>query len=591
MLVAVSFFVDSVCYSISSSEERTLRPRLLTEKASIGTKNNSNISWDRGRREFIINLTLAMAAVAGGVSAGVGYSFNKRIHPFRFDTSNIERQQEEYDFETRSLINELVLLKTKKMPHNKILQYCENIKGRLVEKEDENMKVYDKIAYDKATEVILPYLLNFLTDEDVNGLDSVSVKWGINLVKEDIMKFLFEMLIMDTTVPIDIMSLIVETIGKCLEYEDNFRGEDVLFQKYFPNIDPEDVLNFSIRQRAEFDLEQIRADFHSNPIQNLALQQSSVRKPAERSMATDMVYRFFLLNGTPLYIEESLSMIRKRETEDVHYVSEEDRDVIKELQRLPKKIRKYCLESAAAHNLPPRLLVGTIIFNSSRRNYGIESGIRILRKRGGVDDSTQKFLHKIARYMPNKMGSAELKDAIGGIIFDGKTTIGITQIRPAWVRRYRAWERFGIDAGKLSNREIAWKLLDDKYAIEAAAKMWSCLIEETKEARESAINFNREINMKDYGKEVGSSYLYHMVPVEGYKYLPNSSIFGKEDWIITPFHPVYCDWPEVKSQLRWQELIQESGILDNKPVRFIGSDKDLDIQTRRQFLLGITGSI
>ena len=36
----------------------------------------------------------------------------------------------------------------------------------------------------------------------------------------------------------------------------------------------------------------------------------------------------------------------------------------------------------------------------------------------------------------------------------GKTTLGMTKIRPNWVRRHNAWQRFGIDADKLSDGEI-----------------------------------------------------------------------------------------------------------------------------------------
>lgn len=575
------FLFHTLAYGNELAKDQ-LRPKMMTSE----TEGIERVDGAMTRRQFIKVLAGA-AIVTAGLIVYSTYNY------FSFNKSKIVREKPA-DYDMRILIDELTIIKTKKMPYEEVRDYCEKIKIRLDNKMSANIAAFGEITHDKYMQNILPYLLNFLTDEDVNGLNCVSTKWEINLVKERILLFLSDML-MDKKIGNDTAGLIIEKFGIFLEYEDNFKGGDALFAKHFPKINPKEVLNLYLRQRADYCLNQIiyQDDGYPPFRRNLASEQLSIRQPvAKDNLPISVVYRFFLLCGTPRYIESTLAVIRQIQAEEVHYVSEEDIDAINELQKLPKDIRKYCVESAIAHNLPPRLLAGSIISNSNKRAYDVRSGIRILKKRGAISEDTEKkLLKKIPNWILKKNFGAKFNDFLAGVIFDGKTTIGITQTRPAWVRRYKGWERFGIDAQELSNREITLKLLEPKYAIEATAKMWSCLIQETKEARESAIRFNKKIELSDYAKEVGEGYLYFMLSVEGYKWMPDPGIFGKEEWIITDFHPVYCDWAEVKSQLEWQVLIARSGILDDKPVKIVTDEEFKNMQKSRKNLRELTSGI
>jgi len=249
----------------------------------------------------------------------------------------------------------------------------------------------------------------------------------------------------------------------------------------------------------------------------------------------------------------------------------------------PKKIRGYCIESAKAHGIPARVLVGSII-HALIRDYEIDTGLGILEKRGAISGKIAKFLKDI---LPEKIRYKTLgekwNDFLGGVILEGKAAIGITQMRPAWVIRYKGWERFGIDATKLSNRKISWMLLKPKYCIEATAKMWRSLIDETKSYQKQAVEHNMDPDMSIYHKESITDRKMKPHPIataEYFRLLPNSELFGSEDWIIANYHPMYFEW--AYSNLKLHGLIIQSGVLDDKPVRFMSQLKHLDEQKQRK---------
>jgi len=282
-------------------------------------------------------------------------------------------------------------------------------------------------------------------------------------------------------------------------------------------------------------------------------------------------------NGLPVNIKNSLNELEKLEKEKVHYISIDEVKVVEEIRRLPQNIKDVCIQSAQAYNLPPRLLVASII-NLYERHYDFEVGINILVKRGALTENEARAIRAIIPDKLEKMSLGGKWDAfLGGIILNGKATMGSTGLRPAWVQRYNAWKRFNIDATKLSNQKIAWMLLDPKYHFEAVAAFWRGMIDETKRYRENAILFNEGPRMDVFDKEAIRERSHWLAwrpypTVEYYKLVPDPKNLGSEEWMLAMFHPMYYEWTNQTIELH--KMIIKSGIFDNKPAEFVGQDAE-----------------
>ncbi len=121
---------------------------------------------------------------------------------------------------------------------------------------------------------------------------------------------------------------------------------------------------------------------------------------------------------------------------------------------MPEDIIRYSKESASQHNLPPELLVAAAIGYSQMFytiDYTFLRGLQVAERRGSIPEGTTELFKKLS-FIEKFRINGQKADFIGGVVIDGKTSMGINQLHPAWVREYNTWERFGIDARELSDR-------------------------------------------------------------------------------------------------------------------------------------------
>ena len=179
-------------------------------------------------------------------------------------------------------------------------------------------------------------------------------------------------------------------------------------------------------------------------------------------------------------------------------------------------------------------------------------------------------------------------DFLSGVLLGGKNTMGLTQLRPAWVKKYKTyirWEKFpDIDLADLSDdKKLAWLLLDPRFNIEAAAAKWQGLIQDiigwgTKGELPDASAMQPILRamMEAYHGERGY--------IDRYKLLANFKHFEGNKWLMALHHPMHSEWAYLSSSPEVQVLIICSGILDNKPAEFTGIDMPEDLGKIKGFL-------
>lgn len=318
--------------------------------------------------------------------------------------------------------------------------------------------------------------------------------------------------------------------------------------------------------------------------------------PAFYSISTG---RFSILND----FDKNLKLLQELENKSVHYIdihgiSYEDKeesvsldgaaylDAIEKVRSKFLPLRNYIIEaSKTPNNIPPHVLLAEIF--SVQASYtapprSLRRGLNSLVARDVVSEKVIDFLHSILPdWIENRTFlDSKMQDFLGGVVVEGKTIIGITQMRPVWVRRYDGWKRFSIDANKLSNREISWLLLDPKYAFEALARMWRGAIKEVYGYKRAAILYNEIPNTKPFERE-GTAELY-ITPLSAYKSIPDPEKLGNNDWIVGLYHVAY-GWRMAPSIL-YQDIVLKSGIFDAKPGEFIGIETPGEVDIVASFL-------
>jgi FkbH-like protein len=170
-----------------------------------------------------------------------------------------------------------------------------------------------------------------------------------------------------------------------------------------------------------------------------------------------------------------------------------------------------------------------------------------------------------------------INDALGGIFpGGGKNSMGAFQLRAYEVRRYNLLGRLGIDAAKLSDRQINMLMLNPRYAAEAWVALTRAVIDEV----EDVCTFDqRGINdiVKEWNKSatVGHPFI-RAYSREFFASIPAREDLGKHEWFITLYHPLFNG--KMASPLASQYTVIVSGIGDNKPGVFT------DVQTVKDLL-------
>jgi len=311
----------------------------------------------------------------------------------------------------------------------------------------------------------------------------------------------------------------------------------------------------------------------------------------------DVVLQFFLHRfGTVEGVTRQLTEIDQMEKDDLHEIPLDVVGTIEEIGRLPIDYRQYIAESARANRIPERLLIYSIIVGSlHEREYPLGKMLDIAETREAIP---RDLANKTRFFLPSStldyIPPSKLSSYIGGHM-RGKTTLGMTKIRPNWVRRHNAWQRFGIDADKLSDGEITDLLLNPKYHFEASACMWRGAIDWVKRQQHEALTNETSLDVSDFDAEASEREVIAENPFFT-RYIP--LIKNDAEWLLAVFHPqsewffsqsigplVFSDNAKKRKtkQVHWdpfyiQKLIVLSGVLDDKPAEFTGIETPNDLE-------------
>ncbi len=228
------------------------------------------------------------------------------------------------------------------------------------------------------------------------------------------------------------------------------------------------------------------------------------------------------------------------------------------------------------YGISPEMIIAGMI-ETTHTDYSIGHGLDILgRRKNGIGEATN-FLKK---HLPDSVleltFDEKFNDIIAGVVLEAKASMGIFQLRSVTVRRYlRTLD--GKRVSEMFDRAIALALLKPKINIEAYVACARGVIDEVDALRKDALLgaipdpslFYRESSSeaKDYGGMILS--------VDNYSRVPSKEMFGKNDWALTIYHPLY--YLKYMWSLRITGLVIISGVLDDKPIEFVGTPSQKDI--------------
>jgi hypothetical protein len=263
--------------------------------------------------------------------------------------------------------------------------------------------------------------------------------------------------------------------------------------------------------------------------------------------------------------------VRKAVEEPLHVVDLEDRWGVRSVRALPKDVVEAVSESAAVHGIDAGMLMANL-FDQVERQYYLSEGLSIYaaRKSDGTSSGNMKaaFAEALSRLVPRDVRMpVHWNDFLGGVILAGKNGMGLFQIRPANVKRFPGvWARFGIpDANVLSDREIAYRLMDPRYNVEAWAVILHGMAQEVESLRLQALS-GEDLDFSEYRKE--SKVWLSRRSADEYALLPPLKSVGADVWRLTAFHPLLSD--KAKFSLDMTGLVYRSGIFDDRPMIFSG---------------------
>ncbi len=347
-------------------------------------------------------------------------------------------------------------------------------------------------------------------------------------------------------------------------------GKDSI-RNYFSNLNVEDMMLL---------------DFISSCFSQLG--ESDPALLSEDEIAQLAVYRNFQkIFGSAAQFEQEIEALYKAKAERVHEIPSELESTIREIRRLPPDVRQHIKESAQRYSIPEEFLVYSIIMgNVFERNYSVDMGVKILATRMGF---SKEAIEKIRDYVPRSMRVKSLGSrwsSFLGAMAGGKTTMGMTRMRPAWVKRADAWRHLGIDANKLSDQEISWLLLDPKYGMEATAAMWRNAIDWVAESRQLARAGKKFQRRGSFHKESVKEARTFAQDSTTSQFLPDPSGLTDDALILmAAFHP-NSEWfvghgagvfdgtiSSTKQSMQFDlnplallRAVMLSGVLDNKPI-------------------------
>ncbi|MFH0986273.1 MAG: HEAT repeat domain-containing protein [Candidatus Omnitrophota bacterium] len=208
------------------------------------------------------------------------------------------------------------------------------------------------------------------------------------------------------------------------------------------------------------------------------------------------------------------------------------RPMMDEIRKLSPEILGSVVKSAKAHGIPKELLVYSLILASAfERKYTLREAMSIAGKRADWLPKWQLSGWAGRQRFPAKIA------AFFGMALGLNSTSGPFRMRDAWIRRATGWK----NAGNMSDAEVAWRLTDPGYAVEAAAAFWEHMIQFVEDQRRKALNGERLVkpdSIDREGETWGSA-----LKTESAKYLPTvSEMHGFERAFLAALYFHNTEW-------------------------------------------------
>ena len=333
-------------------------------------------------------------------------------------------------------------------------------------------------------------------------------------------------------------------------------------------------------KRSELALEHIRAKEFEEAESDIYNSDSGINIPNEKPV--DKVYRSFEYTyGSEQDFNNQIAVLKEAEKENAHRIPYDDISLIKHLRTLPENYRKFIKQSAIRHGIPEYLLVyGLMKGGYLARNYTLIEGEGLLSYRTG-----EKWIKDfpLPSFIDNYTPGPDISSFVGAMA-GGKTVMGPFKMRAVWVQRYDGFKYLGIDAKKLSYRQISWDLLDPQYSIEAAASMFKGSIDWVEQARQAAID-GRKIDLKDFNKESNRERVFLAEHPETAQYIPDPKKLKGVEWTLWIYHPQADFLTGMVTAFGSNKILDRdfltamilavrSGVADNKPGIITGASRE-----------------
>lgn len=427
----------------------------------------------------------------------------------------------------QTFLDTLEYLQTQELSYDEVL----NITGWL------NAKVWDiKNPEAGLGRKDLMRLLNFLENPQPLKSSSVSSRWLVGITKATLLDLWLSGIY--TSLGPDEYKAATKTLLRLERYKEYLPETDPLFQKYFPSIDPEEVLSNNIQEQAK---------------REILYRQKNEDYWPQYSESYTVVKRLFGIFGTLEDIEKDLDEIHHLETADTIEIPIWQLDYIEYIRKLDPELKTWIEESAEAHNIPPGVILSHLLNVWKRNWYSVGEGIGLIQRRGKLTEKQAEWLieaiSKIDEDLLSKgFSNPNVMAFVGGVIWDAQSTTGIGRLRPVWVKRNQGFDRLGKDSENMPTRQIAWKLWSPKYNVEAIARLWEILAQEAEEAISGAYE-DKVYDTRRFSNETSARLFVRndTARVSFYKLCPSPEIFKSkgEAWMNSVWHPV-----EIEIQLQ-----------------------------------------
>ena len=442
--------------------------------------------------------------------------------------------------------------------------------------EEDNVAVVSFYNYDT-----IAFLVSFINKPEVVRQPSFIARETVAVAKQYILLSIREMVRKGSIIDVNKEDKIRDILKSLLSYKEKVSQSDPSFPAYFP-FNEEELLTHMIRnivsdalavyvrvseiRKAQFEVDGNKslAEYYAQRVYGLP----SVENFFVHDPIVD-VYRHMLYDGPHPYLFsigahfETKDRIERAKNEPVHNIPLSLIKPVQEIRRW-RNLYGFVQESAKAYQIPADVIFATIAGDEYQPPYTVKYAFStIIPNRRPKWAERSRFTSK---FVPeNLILPYYWNDYLGGVVMETKNTMGLFQLRPATIRRYQLWKRFGIDAQPLSDGAISWMLIDPRYNIEAGTALLNALAQQVEDVRTGRTTL-QELRASFKSEVQGGDLPYYLDYPALYANAPSLKSLGLEGWRLSRLHPIYGTKIDVQQNVRWAVVI--SGVTDERPARF-----------------------